>query len=240
MQSLYQNEWARQCDWESTSALFVEPPCTDPKFQQGPLLAKIQVSTAADHWGAHQRTARTVLHEISATFHVLAMPTKATDTFDAEAATLGATMLGLAGEPLKQALRQAGVLYDVFVPGASEACSNCTSLKAVKRQFEDISYVLLRAPECEPWPQFKEPLCTCRLFSQYGGCPHCEFAKTQDLPLRRKDVDLTELPAQKKKGRKPGKCLTQRGAAKAKAKAEQKSRSAKVKKDTGKVKGKAT
>ena len=104
---------------------------------------------------------------------------------------------------------------DVAGDGLGEASvPDCTSLSLVLQYFVNIAYVILRKPGHAPHPTISEPLCTCLCYCRYAGCEHVEYAKFRTFRAATSTVDA--LPELKRRGRKRGKTLTQRGAAKAK------------------------
>ena len=93
---------------------------------------------------------------------------------------------------------------------------DCTSLSLVLLYFVNIAYVILRKPGHAPHPTISEPFCTCVCYCRYASCEHVEYAKFRTFRLRAATSTVDALPELKRRGRKRGKTLTQRGAAKAK------------------------
>ena len=114
-------------------------------------------------------------------------------------------------EALTQALREAGLLQDMK-RSDGVAQTNCTVFSQVLRYFAN---VIIRPAGYAPHPEFHDPLCTCPCFCRYAGCEHVEYIKMLDLRLRPASSSQSTLPVQKRRGRKRGQTLTQRGATRA-------------------------
>ena len=211
MQELYRT-WAQQCDWCAETPLQMSPPTVDPEHTAGTLLARVGRSSAVAF--AEQHEPHHIV-DISEFVQVVALPQNTTRSLDRAVAQSGAQMMFLGGQALVNSLREHGLLQIMESSDSAESAADCTFLSAVLRYYVNISYVIVRAPGHGPHEQICEPLCTCAVYCGYGGCEHVEFVKTLNLRLRPATASLDALPVLKRRGRKPGHTLTQRGAERA-------------------------
>ena len=206
--------WERQCDWGSNTATSLPPPSAGPAHLNGSVLNRLGQQNAFELADAG---ADYVMVGISEDIQIIAMAANLRYPLDREKAKAGARMLFEGGDELLRSLRTEGILR-TYETDDGEQLHDCTCLGAVLQYFVNIVYVFVRSPGASPHAHIPEPFCKCGRHCRYAGCQHAEYVKTFSVRLRAASTSTDNLPEIRRRGRKLGQTLTQRGAANAKAK----------------------
>ena len=189
----------------------MSPPDVDAQLLSGPALPNLHRTTALQLFDAQQNHQIHLVRDMSEVLQIVAVCHNAATPLNTDSAHAGCDLLLLAGPSLDAALCKHGLLEEMHSASLGKPIA-CARLARINAVFSEIRYVLVRAPGQKPWPLYKDPLCTCPAFARYGGCEHAEFVKMLDLRLREQSSEPDHLPILRRKGRKPGQCLTRRGA----------------------------
>ena len=114
MQTLYNHQWAEQCQWNSNEALCTSPPKADSQWLTGPLLGKLGRTTGTEFWDLKDKHTLHYVHDASEHLQIMAVSRVATMVLDVDRARLACSLVVSYGAALTEGLRIAGVLKDLL------------------------------------------------------------------------------------------------------------------------------